>query len=116
MNVECMTNTRLCENLGGAGVVLKGRRMGSGKMEGREKRRVWAIGERRKGRVERGKGKVLGIGARGKWKEKEKGENPGPILLCGAHTVVLCCDGEMHDKTTIRIPRLKKQSAPHACN
>ncbi len=22
--------------------------------------------------------------------------NPGPILLCGAHTVVLCCDGDFN--------------------
>jgi hypothetical protein len=21
---------------------------------------------------------------------------PGPILLCGAHTVVLCCDGDFN--------------------
>jgi hypothetical protein len=23
--------------------------------------------------------------------------NPGPILLCGAHTVVLCCDGDFNN-------------------
>ena len=23
-------------------------------------------------------------------------ENPGPILLCGAHTVVLYCDGDFN--------------------
>ncbi len=34
MNTECMTNTTLCKNLGGAGVVLKGRRKGSGNKEG----------------------------------------------------------------------------------
>ncbi len=22
--------------------------------------------------------------------------NPGPILLCGTHTVVLCCDGDFN--------------------
>ncbi len=68
MNAECMTNTTLCENLGGAGVVLKGRRMGSGNMEGRGKRKVWGIGEREKWKGDRGKGRR----ETGKGKGKEK--------------------------------------------
>jgi hypothetical protein len=61
-----MTITTLCENLGGAGVVLKGRRKGSGNMEGRGKIKIWGIGEREK--LERGKRKGE------KKKRKGKGE------------------------------------------
>jgi hypothetical protein len=39
-------------------------------MEGRGKRKIWAIGERRKGKVERERGKIKGKGER----EKRIGE------------------------------------------